>query len=80
MRSEEPWMLAFPNPLALPIFSVSLISKGFFVQGGGDHCIQNCRKKNNEHHLKLFFLIGFQGGKNHALMCFSFPLCDAYLV
>jgi len=30
MRSEETWFLAFPYPLDLPIFSLSLFSKGIF--------------------------------------------------
>jgi hypothetical protein len=32
MGSEEPWLLAFPYPLALPISSLSLILKGILAK------------------------------------------------
>jgi hypothetical protein len=51
MRSEEPWLLAFPYPLALPISSLSLILKGILAKEEESIVnLQTCRKKNIEHH------------------------------
>jgi hypothetical protein len=36
MGSEEPWLLDFPYPLALPISSFTLICNGSFGQGEED--------------------------------------------
>lgn len=58
--------------------SLPLISPYFFTlthsqsQGGGEHYIRNCRKKNVEHHSKLVFLIEFQGKKKVGLNVFFF--------